>query len=627
MPLSVSSRSSRRGSLVLALFAVAGLIVPGVALAKKAPPPPPVNIQILNVSDWHSNLDPQGSTITAPGCASGCGIGSAWGISDYWQGDRAAFPGPTLTLTAGDDFGASPPLASFFNEEPGVKAERMMGIQVNTFGNHNFDKGVVHLQSMIDLAGAPTDAAHPGKPFRYVAANLANLTGNLTGVDPVAYFNLGGATVAVIGIVNEDAPTLVAPGAFGTIVVTDGVAAATNYAKIARKNGANAVIVITHKGFATVTPTQTGALVDFASALPVGLVDVVMGDHTNIQGSGTAANGVLYHENLSFGNSYAKTFLTVETDKHGTTTAKSVQFASPTVKALQSNGTVCPASTAPASDPANYCDQAILDMLAPYRVQLSAALDGVIGTTTRPFDRGGNLERRQEVPLGDLVADSMRETYGVQIGYMTGGGIRSQFPACTYSPNNHLLNRANWDAAHATIITCGGYGTGTPYDLVKGDVYSVLTFGNNVLTRTVTGIQLWQSLENGVSLCPSTIPASGTCAGRFPQVSGIKFTFDKTLATGCSGSETAPITWHCVPSRVTSVSLSDGTPIPYTAATYTMAITDFTNAGGDSYTMLADGQGTSRDRDSNVLLGYVAAHPNLDPTTMTLDRITICPCP
>jgi 5'-nucleotidase len=266
-------------------------------------------------------------------------------------------------------------------------------------------------------------------------------------------------------------------------------------------------------------------------------------------------------------------------------------------------------------------------MLAPYRVQLAAALDGVIGTTTQPFDRGGNIERRREVPLGDLVADSMRETYGVQIGYMTGGGIRSQFPACTYSPNNHALNRANWDAAHANIVTCGGYGTGTPYDLVKGDVYSVLTFGNNVLTRSVTGIQLWQSLENGVSLCPATIPDSGTCAGRFPQVSGIKFTFDKTLATGCSGSETAPITWHCVPGRVTAVSLSNGTPIPYDTTTYTMAITDFTNAGGDSYTMLADGQGASRDRDSNVLLGYVAAHPNLDPASYPLDRITICPCP
>jgi 5'-nucleotidase len=286
----------------------------------------------------------RGSTTAGLGCssASPCGIGGAWGISSYWDADEAAFSGPTLRLTAGDDFGASPPLAGFFNEQPGVMAERMMGIQVNTFGNHNFDKGLAHLQSMIDYAGAPTDADHPGQPFRYVATNLKNVVGNLTGVDPIAYFTLGGAKVAVLGIVNEDAPTLVSPGNFGTIVITDGVEAVKKYAAIARKAGANTVIVITHKGFATVSPALTGTLVDFATALPSGLVDVVMGDHTNLQGSGITPNGVLYHENLSFGNSYAKTLLTVQPGKGGTTTAKSVGFVSPTVKPATSNGTVWP---------------------------------------------------------------------------------------------------------------------------------------------------------------------------------------------------------------------------------------------------------------------------------------------
>ena len=98
-----------------------------------------------------------------------------------------------------------------------------MGIQVGALGNHNFDRGVAHLQQMIDLAGAPTGGSAPGQPFRYVAANLKNLDGNLTGVDPVRYFNVGGAKVAVIGITNEEAPSVVLPGSFGTIEITDGV--------------------------------------------------------------------------------------------------------------------------------------------------------------------------------------------------------------------------------------------------------------------------------------------------------------------------------------------------------------------------------------------------------------------
>ena len=622
MPLSISSRPSRRGSLIVAIFALVVLIIPAGVAAKKPPGSPPVDIQILNVSDWHANLDPASAN------------GGAWNISARWQQDRLAYPGRTLTLTAGDDFGASPPLSSFFNEEPAIQAQRLMGIQVNTFGNHNFDRGVAHLQSMINLAAAPSTGshgAHPGEPFSYVAANLSNLSANLTGVTPLEYFTLGFAKVAVIGIVNEEAPTLVTPGNFGTMVVTDGVAATIQYATEARQAGANVVIVITHKGMNTVSP-PSGALPDFVDALPASLVDVVMGDHTNIQFSGTASNGVLYHENASFGNGYAKTKLTIRPGPGGGVRSKSVSFVAPgPAGTLGSNNTSCTGGTA------TFCDQDIVDMLVPYRVALAEALDGVIGTTTLPFDRGDNIERRQEVPLGDLLADGIREVYDVDIGFMTGGGIRSQFPACGYNPEDTSLRRGNYNNAdtlppasrHQTIVTCAGYAAGPPYDLVIGDVYTVLPFGNNILTRNVTGNQLWQALENGVSGCPNPITNTSTCGGAFPQVSGIKFTFDTSIATGCSGSKTAPITWACTSGgRVTVVTGSDDTPIPKDGTLYSFAVTDFTNAGGDSYTMLADGQGATRDRDANVFLQYLQdVGGDLDPTSYPLDRITICPCP
>jgi 5'-nucleotidase len=625
--LSISPRRERRGSLALAVLALVGLIVPGGVTATR--PPAPVPLQILNVSDWHGNLDPVSSA-----------AGGAWNISARWQLDRAAYPGRTLTLTAGDDFGASPPLSGFFDEIPAVIGERMMGIQVNTFGNHNFDRGLEHLQSMIDFAGAPTDSDHPGSPFMYVAANLANLNANLTGVDPVAYFTLGGIKVAVIGIVNEEAPTLVSPGNFGTIQVTDGVIAAQKTALEAKMAGAQAIIVITHKGVTSVDP-PSGPLVDFVEGLPAGLVDVVIGDHTNVQFSGTATNGILFHENASFGNTYAKTFLSVRTGKGPGVVSKSMQFVTPgPTGSLGANNTSCLGGTKPGPtptdppvpDPAPFCDQALVDALVPYRVLLAAALDGVIGTTTVPLDRGGNIERRREMPLGDLVSDGIREVYGVQIGYMTGGGLRTQFPACAYRPENTTLDRANWNSAHTAVVACSGYGGTAPFDIVTGDVYSVLPFGNNIVVRDITGELLWQALENGVSHCPTTIPDTGTCEGRFPQVSGIRFTFDKTADTGCTGNEfpnVGPITWTCASSggRITSVSLANGTPILANSTVYTMAITDFTNNGGDSYFMLHDGQGATRDRDANVFLAYMQAHPNLDPTTYPLNRITICPCP
>ncbi|HUQ44193.1 MAG TPA: 5'-nucleotidase C-terminal domain-containing protein [Candidatus Limnocylindria bacterium] len=615
MPLSLSPRRIRRGPLALAMLALVGLIVPGAVLAAK--PAAPVNIQLLNVSDWHANLDPASAN------------GGAWNISARWKADRLAFNGPTLTLTAGDDFGASPPLSGFFDEVPAIQAERLMGLQVNTFGNHNFDRGIDHLQSMIDLATAPstgTAGAHPGQPFSYVATNLSNLDANLTGVERIKYFTLGGVKVAVLGIVNEEAPTLVSPGNFGTIQVTDGVAATKVAAREALRAGAKAVIVITHKGV-TNAADGSGELIDFVNALPGGLVDVVIGDHTNVQYSGTGAlNGILFHENASFGNTYAKTFLSVRPGVGPGVVSKSVTFVTPgPAGSLSTDKTSCTGTGATAT----FCDQDIVDMLVPYRHDLAVALDGVIGTTTQPFDRGGNLERRREVPLGDLLADGLRAIYDVQIGYYTGGSIRTQFPACNYQPVNTALKRANWNSAHTTVVTCAGYGTGTPLDLVKGDVYSVLPFGNNILTRTVTGAQLWQVLENGVSLCPNPITSGSTCQGRFPQVSGIKFTFNTALPTGCSGSETAPITWSCTAGgRVTDVTWSNGTPIAPDSQTYTFATTDFTNNGGDSYTMLHDGQGTSRDRDANAFLAYLEmVGPALDPAAFPLDRITcVAPC-
>ena len=593
---------------LLGLLAVALLAMAGAAVAQKPDAPAPVTIQLLNVSDWHGNVDPVSNT------------GGAWNLSARWQQDRLALP--TLTLTAGDDFGASPALSNFFNEEPAVKAERMMGIQVNTLGNHNFDRGLAHLQQMIDLAGAPTSSSAPGQPYQYVSANLKNLDGNLTGVEPVAYFNVGGAKVAVIGITNEEAPNLVLPGSFGAVEVTDGVAAANKFARIARKAKADAVIVITHKGVRGFTDGQpTGELIDFANAVDSSLIDVVIGDHTDIQFSGTV-NGILVHENRSFGLTYAKTLLTVDPGQPGqagTVTSKTVSFVTPGPSgALGSNNTSCTGGT-PA---ATFCDQAIVDMLVPYREQLADKLDEPVGTTTEPFKRGGNIERRQEVPLGDLIADGMQWRYGTQLALMNSGGIRQQLPTCTYQPEDHTLQRSNWNSTFTAITTCSGYASGAPYDIVLGDIFSVLPFGNVLNTRTVTGAQLWLAMENGVS----RIAADGTGAdGRFPQIAGFKFSFRYDIPSGCLSSAA------CAVNRVQTMSLADGTPIPNSSsATYTLALPNFVNLGGDGYFMFNDGQGATQELDALVMTEYMNAFgPSFDPTSYPLDRITKCngPCP
>jgi 5'-nucleotidase len=225
-------------------------------------------------------------------------------------------------------------------------------------------------------------------------------------------------------------------------------------------------------------------------------------------------------------------------------------------------------------------DPAIVSMLAPYRTELAAALDGVIGVATDLFPRDGVNERLREAAIGNIVADSMRWRYGTQLAFTNGGGLRASLPS-SYLPQNTGLRRNS-----------PGYAAGPPYDLVIGDAFTVLPFGNIVVTREVSGALLWQALEHSVAEIPNA-------SGRFAQISGFKFTYDAARPAGA---------------RVVSVTLDDGTPILPNSTTYTFATNDFTNAGGDGYTMFVGTHGVTREVMADVLLAYIRDRGTVSPT-------------
>jgi 5'-nucleotidase len=510
----------------------------------------PVTLQFLSVSDWHAQLDPLN--------VGGVDIGGASALSSYFKAERTANPN-TVTLTAGDAYGASPPLSSFFNEEPAIKAMNLMGFDLDTFGNHNFDRGISHLQAMIDLAS-----------FEYVSSNLDNLSMELTGVQaPYHILNVGGVKVAVIGITNPDAPSALFPGSMGSLVIADPVASAMAARSAAEAEGARVFIIIAHLGasyFDAGTGKHVGPLLDLASG--VSGFHAIFGDHTDIEVN-TVINGAIVVENKSRGRTYARVELKV-VPYSGAVVSSNVTIISPVVSGV-------------APDPA------VEAMLAPYRSDLKAALDGVIGVATDIFPRGNNIERLMEVAIGDLIADAFRLRYGTDFGFMNGGGIRAPLPS-SYLPADMSLRR-----------TTMGYAMGPPYDLVKGDVYTVLPFGNVCITRSVTGAQFWAMLEHSVAALPAA-------SGRFGQISGFKLTYKISNPAG---------------SRVLSVERDDGTPILPDMTTYTITTIDFINAGGDGYSMLADGMGVTRDLAASVVVDHIATLGTIDP--MTFGRITEVP--
>ena len=510
----------------------------------------PVALRFLSVSDWHAQLDP------LP--VSGMNIGGAAALSTYFQNERAGNPN-TITLTAGDAYGASPPLSSFFDEVPAIEAMNLMGFDADTFGNHNFDRGLVHLQSVIDLA-----------TFSYISSNLDNLGPNLTGVvEPYQLLDVGGVKIALIGITNPDFAQLVAPANLGTITVADPVTSAMAARDAAEAAGARVFIAIAHlgaTGFDAGTDTYSGPLITMANGLSG--FHIVFGDHTDFAVN-TVINGARVVENRSKGLTYARVDLLV-VPWTGVVVESSVSIISPVASAVTP-------------------DPAVEALLAPYQALLSAALDGDMGVATDVFVRGNNIERLQEVPIGDLLTDAMRLRYGVQLAITNGGGIRAPLPS-SYLPANTALRRMS-----------PGYAAGPPYDLVKGDAFATLPFGNVVVTRTVTGTQIWAMLENGISGLPAA-------AGRFPQISGFKFTYSASAPPGA---------------RVVTVSLEDDTPIPADATVYTLATNDFMNTGGDGYAVLADGTGTSRDVMADVLVDYILGLGTISP--LTYGRIVALP--
>jgi 5'-nucleotidase len=226
-----------------------------------------------------------------------------------------------------------------------------------------------------------------------------------------------------------------------------------------------------------------------------------------------------------------------------------------------------------------------------YKSQITAKFDVKIGTVSAVAARGGSpaIERSSEQPLGSYIADALLAKYKTDLVLVNGGGIRDTFPAATYKPVDTTLRR----------FTTGATG---PFDVTLGDAYAVLPFGNSVSTTTVTGTKLWEALENGVSAYPSN--------GRWPQIAGFKFTVDVTKAVG---------------SRITAVSLNNGTAIAKDDKVYTIATLDYMVYGGDGYTQFDPSKQRVRDLYVDVFVEALQKDLAAGKTTVMVadGRITV----
>lgn len=329
----------------------------------------------------------------------------------------------------------------------------------------------------------------------------------------VIVLNIAGEKLGVIGATTEDTPEIAASGpnvAFES--VTEYVKGAVGALEAA---GINKIVVVSHIGYN----------VDQDLAKAVAGIDVIVGGHT--------------HTFLGTGKGEAGPYPTLVKNPDGVDV--------PIVQAGQygkvlgelkvtwdDSGKVISAAGAPILLDASVTpDQGFLDRVAELGKPLEALKAEVIGSATEAIQGDRNVCRVMECSMGNLVADAQLDRVadqGITISIANSGGLR-----------------ASIDAGEITM----------------GEVLTVLPFSNTLATFQLTGADLVASLENGASQIEEI-------AGRFPQVAGLKYTFDKSKPAG---------------SRISDVLVKDGdnwAPID-AATTYGIVTNNYVRGGGDGY--------------------------------------------
>ncbi|WP_052702818.1 5'-nucleotidase C-terminal domain-containing protein [Paenibacillus beijingensis] len=408
----------------------------------------------------------------------------------------------SLFIANGDDLATSV-LSSTFKGRHIVDAFNAGKVDVDTFGNHDFDMGPDQLAERVKES-----------QFTWVSANVIDKRTNdvfaaTQGAKRYVIKEVNGVKVGITGLINEEAPEITSMGE--NAFVLPAVEAMKKIVPEMKQAGAQLIVVSSHLA----SPDAR------VVAEEVDGIDLIVGDHAAF----AYESPEKIHDTLLWfiGDEFefvGEINLQVKEGK-----IADFNYKRHTVKEEAAKAGFQP-------------DAAVKAVMDKYNSELSKELSIVIGKTGTELDVMKASQRNGETAIGSFITDSVRAYTNADVALINGGGIRADrvFPAG---------------------------------DLTKQDIMDAMPFTNYVVKIEVTGKQLMQALENGVSEIEKG-------AGRFAQVSGMAYSFNPELPAG---------------SRIVTATVG-GKPID-PDKTYTLATVDFIANGGDGYEMF---------KDANVLL-------------------------
>lgn len=449
----------------------------------------PKVITVINTSDFHGNLlTGQLDRSTDPPRPYGGGAIVAAYVAQY----RAQNPGGTLVLDGGDML-QGPAISTVFRGKPTIEMYNVIGYDAAAIGNHEFDWGIDALKARASEA-----------KFPFLSANIfLKATGQRPEwAKPYAIFERNGVKVGVIGLTTIQTPFITLPANVESLEFRDPVAVANDLIPAVKAQGAQVIVLLAHIGGSV---DKQGVVSDEVAALAASVrgADLVLGGHTH-NPVVAKVDGVPVLVPYYQGRAVGVTNLTFDPEV-GRVVAVESQLVTTYGDSVQPVGEV----------------QAVIDRynkdLAPVMAEVLAQAPAEI---VRNYDG--------ESALGNLVADVMRKTAGVEIAFTNAGGLRTDVPA---GP------------------------------ITLGKVWEIIPFDNTIVTMELTGSQILEVLANRTK--------------GMVQLSGLKFTWRE-------------IPGNKEKREIVSATLADGRPLDPNAR-YKVCTNDFMAAGGDNFTAFKSG--------------------------------------
>lgn len=515
------------------LFLALSLVQGGCSPARHASPAEgALSLTILHTNDTHSHI----AGINKYGNACFDDTDCRGGLARIATAIRTAKSRSDniIALDAGDQFQGT--LFYSVNKWPMLaELDQHMPYDAMTLGNHEFDEGCLELTRFLAALSFPVLAANlkPAKGCPMLKGNYA----------PYTLLTVRGQKVAVVGIANNEVVSLAA--ACPRTFFEDTAACLQRTVKDLEAQGVKHVIALTHIGLSE----------DRKLARSVDGVDIIVGGHSHSYLGPDSEEGP---------------YPIIERSPSGqpvlvVTAKRAAQYLGELNVIFDAQGVPLRWNGGARELAAPETRDAETSALVQkYAASLDEFRNHKVGSHHLSLPDGIDACREDDCLGGSLIADAMLEyarPFGGQVALCNGGSVRAALPAG---------------------------------DISRGDLLSVIPFGNTLVMREITGERLLAALEHGVS-------EEGGQGPRLLHTAGLRYVVDAARPAG---------------SRIVRAEILDekdtATPLDLKAR-YVIVTIEYLARGGDAYAMLKDSKviPSPEPIDITVVEDYLKKHSPL----------------